>query len=80
MKILIPAPVQAKLKEAVLSAEEARQTVAWCEETGNKILKGGGFAGHLQISKVTCWVEYTMDGEVATLTNVYAHRLQIKTD
>ena len=56
-----------------------RQVIAISERNGDKLIntRTGQFIAHLQIGKITCWVEYRPEGNGFRIDNAYQHRMEI---
>ena len=68
------------MDRALITEEDARRTILYCETTGIKLLDGdtGDFVGHLRSGTLTYWVRYRIENGVYTLCNIYTHRVKIE--
>jgi hypothetical protein len=64
------------MDRALIAPEDARRTVAFCEETGAKLVDNdtGELVGHLRHGALTYWVRYTLEDGTAALADIYCHR------
>jgi len=78
----IPPVLAEKMDRSLITPEDARKVVAWCESTGIKLRDNntGEYAGHLRCGALTYWVRYRVDGEAYTLCNIYTHRIRLAED
>jgi Fe-S oxidoreductase len=84
----IPAELYAKMERALISENDVKETISWCENNNTKLLDSetGRFIAHRQIGIITYWVIYTpiqknddrTTGAMFRLVNIYSHRLQIQ--
>ncbi len=76
----IPAELSDKMDSLLLLDDDVIRTIAYCEETGSRILDAdtGCYIGHSREGAITCWVEYRPTDDGFELVNVYCHRLQIQ--
>lgn len=80
MNLLIPPALAEKMGRALLTAEDACRTVAYCEATGRKLHDNGtgDFIGHLRNGTLTYWVRYRSGGGTYSLVSIYTHRVKIE--
>lgn len=80
--LIIPPALAEKMDRSLITQEDARKVVAWCESTGIKLRDNvtGEYVGHLRTGALTYWARYRVDGETYTLCNIYTHRMQLMED
>jgi hypothetical protein len=78
--LVIPPALGEKMDRSLITEEDARRTIKYCEETGVKLLDDdtGEFIGHLRSGALTYWVRYRFENGIYTLCNIYAHRAVLK--
>lgn len=80
MNLVISLELNRKMDMELILEEEVRQTIAYCERTGRKVLdpETKEICGHLKIGIITYWVSYTCHEGCYVLWNVYSHRMGIE--
>jgi len=80
IKVYISPELQDEMDRNLILEEDARRTIHYCEQSGNKILdqKSGDFIGHLRHGVITYWVVYRPEGDGFRLKSIYSHRLVIE--
>ena len=81
LRLIIDQALADKMRDALISAEDAGAVVSACEQSGRKLVHAasGHYIGHLRRGPVTYWVEY-IPCEVGSfrLLSAYSHRMDIK--
>ncbi|MGI5900942.1 MAG: pyridine nucleotide-disulfide oxidoreductase/dicluster-binding protein [Desulfitobacteriia bacterium] len=79
-EIIISPELTEKLNKQLIIEDDIRETIKYCESTGNKIYnpEKGYYIGHLRQGLLTYWVFYKIEGEAYRLINAYSHRLKIE--
>jgi hypothetical protein len=74
--------VHALAEKRLILLSEVREVIAHAETTSEKIKdsKSGHFIAAFRPHAVTYWVEYSPDGDVFAVHNVYSHRMKVGTD
>lgn len=82
IQLIIPPAIAEIMDRALITAEDARRTIAYCESTGVKLLDNGtgDFVGHLRNGSLTYWVRYRREGDTFLLVSIYTHRVKIEED
>jgi len=80
-KLIVSEQLREKLDRDKILETDLLNVIEHCEETGAKVMdpEKGSFFGHMQIGKMTFWVEYriTQKNEYE-LINGYCHRMKIE--
>ncbi len=76
IQLVIPAELAEKMDRALMTPEDARRTIAYCEETGIKLQDDdtGELVGHLKFGALIYWVRYRPDNGAYHLVRIYCHR------
>ncbi|WP_169717717.1 hypothetical protein SPSIL_036980 [Sporomusa silvacetica DSM 10669] len=69
-----------KLNKHLITEDDIRDTINFCETSGNKIFdtETGYYIGHQKQKFITYWVIYQVEGDSYKLINAYCHRLSIE--
>lgn len=80
-EFIISKELKEKLNKELILENDIYNVIENCEQSGRKVYdpEAGTFSGHLQIGKMTYWVEYRVKQEYAfELINAYCHRMKIE--
>ena len=79
MVVICPPSVIEKMNAQLLLFEEVKAAIDHGEEFSEKLYdpERGVYITHLKTGLVTCWVEYTVEGRTASVSNVYSHRMTV---
>lgn len=79
LELQVPGHVKAVLDERMIRLKDVKKVIIQGENTGKKIMNGtsGHLISHLVIGNITCWAEYSEQGDTFVLHNAYFHRVQI---
>ncbi|MDO5115517.1 MAG: FAD-dependent oxidoreductase [Synergistaceae bacterium] len=71
---------EAKLHREKILEDDLAAVIAFCEKTGRKLLdpESGHYTGYCETGNMTCWVEYSPEGEGYRVHNAYSHRMKIE--
>lgn len=74
--------VQFKMEDRLILKDDILKVIHYAETTGNKLKDKdtGHFLAYHKPITVTYWVEYTAEGNVFYIHNVYSHRMEIGED
>ncbi|MDD3438757.1 MAG: amine oxidase, partial [Clostridiaceae bacterium] len=80
IKLLITPELRQKLHKEMILETDIETVIEHCESTWRKVQipESGHFFGHLQIGKMTYWVEYLPEDGKFNLINAYCHRMSIE--
>jgi len=81
IRLQIAPEIRQKLSDAMILETEVETVIEHCERNGRKVLdpETGHFSGHLQLGKITYWVEYTPLGDdLYEVFTAYSHRMSIE--
>jgi hypothetical protein len=72
--------VRALLEERMILVEDVRGTIAYAEQTGDKIENPttGRLVASFRSVSVTYWVEYSSEGKGFAVHNAYSHRMEVR--
>jgi hypothetical protein len=78
IKLIISDEIAAQMDKDMLLEQDIRQVIHNAETTGVKLVDAdsGTFISHLQIGRITCWVDYRPLGSAFEIVRVYMHRLK----
>ncbi len=76
----ISGALRQKLSDGWMLEDDIIATVAYCEESGRKIVNqaDGSFRGHHAIGHLTYWVAYEKRAQGYLLRDAYSHRMMMK--
>lgn len=81
IRLTIPDPLAQQMDRCLITPDDVRRTIRYCEKTGVKLLDNatGELVGHLRDGALTYWVRYRPVSDGAyTLTAVYSHRAALQ--
>ena len=80
LPLLISKDVEEKLHREKILEDDLAFVISFCEKTGRKLADpaSGHFTGYCEIGHMTCWVEYSHEGEGCRIHNAYSHRMKIE--
>lgn len=80
VKLFMTAEVEEKLNKSKILEDDVRDVINFCEKTGRKLLDPGtGHSlGYAEIGHMTCWAEYSCEGDGWRVHNAYSHRMKIE--
>ena len=79
IRLEIPENVRHKMTAGLILEDNIRLVLRQAEESGRRVLsrERGVYTAFLRQGKLTYWVEYSTDGGVYHISNVYFHRMTI---
>ena len=77
IRLIIPDDIRQQMEKDMLIEQDIRQVIRNAETTGQKLVdeEKGTFIAHLQIGRITCWVEYKPADGAFEVVRAYMHRL-----
>ena len=80
-ELFISKELKEKLNKELILESDISAVIESCEQSGRKLYDTDTktFSGHLQIGKMTYWVEYRIRKDSGyELVNAYSHRMKIE--
>lgn len=80
MVLTMSPETEAKLHREKILEDDLAAVISFCEKTGRKLLDpaNGRYTGYREVGHMTCWVEYSPQGEGFHVHNAYSHRMKIE--
>jgi hypothetical protein len=79
MKLVVDPQIEMLLQERGIGLEDVRRVIAYAEHTKNMLVSTttGHYLAYHRPSKVTFWVEYSLEGDAYRIHHAYSHRMEI---
>jgi NADPH-dependent glutamate synthase beta subunit-like oxidoreductase len=80
--LIISKEVQQSLEDRLILVEDIQKVIEYAERTGRKLRKPqtDRLLAHYKPTRVTYWVEYSLQGDAFVIHNAYCHRMEIGED
>lgn len=80
MNIVLAEDVLAAIEELGVTQEDVREVVEYAESTQKLFDDNGNNLGKKRLGAMTVYAEYRLDGDTATVSRVYKHRISLEED
>ncbi|MBR6259166.1 MAG: NAD(P)-binding protein [Oscillospiraceae bacterium] len=79
LKLIIPDELRNKMELDLIGDHDISDVIKSCNETKNYLLtERGTKIGHIKISKMTYWAEWSEEGDAFMIHNAYCHRMVLE--
>lgn len=78
MNIILTEDVLASLEELGITEADVKEVVEYAESEQKLYSDDGHNLGKKRLDALMVYAEYTMDGDTATVVNVYKHRVALQ--